>query len=373
MEHSKSPRPFYQRFTLSLLAIVLLCVALSFGKIVILPVLFAILLANLLLPATRTLARRNWYRPFSILAPLTVTVLIGATLVFFLSTQVISFLDDLPALETRFDELYLSVQKWVRENAHITIKKQNEYLTRGVENLQDQVPQLLGMTLSSILEIANYVFLVPIYTFLILYYRDNIKSFLVGTFKNGSEDKVKEVLNESSAVAQHYMLGLLIETSFVFTLNLIGFMIIGVKYKVLLALLAALLNLIPYIGMIIANILCMLSTVVTSDNPTDALWVGVVLALVQVIDNNFGMPLIVGSKVRINGLVMIIGVISGGALCGIPGMFLAIPGIAVLKIIFDNVGGLKPWGVLLGDEREKVREKKPRMVIVNQNQKTANV
>src|SRR5690606_39004056 len=92
-----------------------------------------------------------------------------------------------------------------------------------------------------------------------------------------------------------------------------------------------------------------LVTLVSSENLGDVLWVGVVLALVQLIDNNFLMPFIVGSKVRINALATLLGVLVGGALCGIPGMFLAIPGIAVLKVIFDRVDGLKPYGILVGD------------------------
>lgn len=84
---------------------------------------------------------------------------------------------------------------------------------------------------------------------------------------------------------------------------------------------------------------------------SNVLWVGAILALVQFLDNNFGMPLIVGNKVRINALVTILGVLVGGTLCGIPGMFLAIPGLAVLKVIFDKVPELKPWGLLLGDNQ----------------------
>jgi predicted PurR-regulated permease PerM len=69
------------------------------------------------------------------------------------------------------------------------------------------------------------------------------------------------------------------------------------------------------------------------------------------------MPYVVSSKVRINALVSIIGVLIGGALAGISGMFLSIPGIAILKAIFDRVEGLKPWGDILGDD-EKVKPSK---------------
>ena len=62
------------------------------------------------------------------------------------------------------------------------------------------------------------------------------------------------------------------------------------------------------------------------------------------------MPKVVSSKVKINALISILGVITGGALAGVSGMFLSIPGIAILKVIFDRVEELKPWGMLLGDE-----------------------
>jgi predicted PurR-regulated permease PerM len=71
------------------------------------------------------------------------------------------------------------------------------------------------------------------------------------------------------------------------------------------------------------------------------------------------MPLIVGNKVRINALVTIIGVVIGGALCGVGGMFLAIPAIAFLKVVFDRVENLSHWGLILGDDihgKEKKEE-----------------
>ena len=65
------------------------------------------------------------------------------------------------------------------------------------------------------------------------------------------------------------------------------------------------------------------------------------------------MPRIVGSKVKINALATIVGVIVAGAISGVSGMFLSLPVIAVLKIVFDRTDHLKQWGVLLGDERPK--------------------
>jgi len=71
--------------------------------------------------------------------------------------------------------------------------------------------------------------------------------------------------------------------------------------------------------------------------------------LIQFIDNNLLVPKIVSSKVQINALISIVIVLLGAAVWGVPGMFLSIPFVAVLKIIFDRIEELKPWGKLLGD------------------------
>ena len=364
--------PFYQRLSLVLISITIICLGLYYGKGIILPIFFAILLAMLLLPIANFLSRKKFPKPLSILIPLFLSILTIGAVVYFLSSQVVNFLDDAPALRERIAEVSTSFQRWLNSALKISVPKQNQYLKDTVEGIKGDAPKMLGATFLSITEMISYIVLLPIYTFLILYYRSTIKVFFIRVFKNGDEDQVHEVLSKSGTIAQQYITGLLIETTIVFTLNSIGFLILGIKYAIFLALLAALLNLIPYVGMLVANIMCMAITLITSENISDVLWVGIILAAVQFIDNNFGMPLIVGNKVRINALVTIIGVLVGGALCGIPGMFLAIPGLAVLKVIFDNVSDLQPWGLLLGDEVES-SPRKPRIALPKLRRKAKTV
>ncbi len=341
--------PFYKKFAFNLLSIGILCIALIYGGDLIMPLVCAILLATLLLPFTNFLARKKFPKVLSIMIPILLSIVVGAGIIYLLSSQIMHFVDDLPALKSRFNEVGNSLQKWFRESTDMTIRKQNVYVKQAVDNLKEKAPQIAGVTVGSITGVLTYIFLLPIYTFLILYYRGVIKQFLVKVFTNGSDSKVKEILSTSTRISQQFVTGLLIETAIVFTLNSAGFLILGIKYAIFLALLAALLNLIPYVGMLTANILCMIITLVTSNSTSDVLWVGAILAVVQIVDNNITMPLIVGNKVRINALATIIGVLIGGALCGIPGMFLAIPALAVCKVICDRVEELKPWGALLGD------------------------
>ncbi|MET3113573.1 putative PurR-regulated permease PerM [Pedobacter sp. CG_S7] len=77
------------------------------------------------------------------------------------------------------------------------------------------------------------------------------------------------------------------------------------------------------------------------------------LVITHLIDSNILLPVIVGSKVKINALITVLGVIIGEMIWGISGMFLSIPIIAILKIIFDRVEGFQSWGIILGDEEYK--------------------
>ncbi|HEX5172433.1 MAG TPA: AI-2E family transporter [Cyclobacteriaceae bacterium] len=349
---------FFRKLNVNLLNIVLIGVVIYLGKGIILPILFSALLATLLLPAVNYLRSKKFSQSISIILPLVMSLLTIGGILYFLSTQIAHFFDDWDSLKDRANDLIRSLQKWVSENLNIARRDQAEYLNETAEKVKTAAPKIAGKTFLSLTESFSYIVLLPIYTFLILYYKSTIRKFLIELFQKSSQKKVIDTLHSCSRVAQRYITGLLIETSLVFTLNTIGFLILGIKYAIFLALLAALLNIIPYIGMIVANIFCMLITLMTSENPTQALWVAAILALVQFFDNNIGMPLIVGNSVRINALVTIVGVLIGGALCGVPGMFLAIPTLAVLKVIFDRVEGLHPWATLLGDETQQGRDEK---------------
>jgi predicted PurR-regulated permease PerM len=340
--------PFYKRLCFNLSSIALVVLLLYAGQAILVPFFFAVLLATLLLPFTIFLEKKGLHRIFAIVFSLSFSFIIIGSIIYFLVTQTANFFDDLPTIHARLDALSDVIQKWVRETFAITIRKQDQIVNDLKMNTGTG---MLGATFVTITQLISYVVLLPVYAFLILYYRILIKKFLVNTFRDGREDEVKKILQEAQSVSQRYIAGLLIELTIVFGLNAIGFWILGIKYVLFLALLSALLNLIPYIGMLVANILCMLITLISSDvmRISDIIWVGMILLLVQFIDNNFLMPLVVGSKVRINSLVTIVGVLVGGALFGVPGMFLCIPGLAVLKVIFDRVKGLKPYGILLGD------------------------
>jgi predicted PurR-regulated permease PerM len=94
------------------------------------------------------------------------------------------------------------------------------------------------------------------------------------------------------------------------------------------------------------------------------------IAVVQFLDNNILMPRIVGSKVKVNALASIVGIVIGGTVAGISGMFLSIPVMAVLKIIFDKTAHLRQWGILLGDARPGLSPINNRMFRISRKPKS---
>lgn len=167
--------------------------------------------------------QKKFIKPFAILLPLVFTIVVGVAILYFLSNQIINFLDDLPTLEVRFNGVIHSFQLWFKENTSMTIWKQDQYINDTMNDFKSNAPGYMGSTLASITEMFTYATLLPIYTFLILYYRGNIKVFLVAIFQTDSNTNVIEILKKSNIVSQQYLLGLLIETVIIFPLIPLGF------------------------------------------------------------------------------------------------------------------------------------------------------
>lgn len=345
----KRPFPFLSKFSLVLFCLIAIFYIIYIGQDILVPIAFAILLALLLLPLNNFLEKRIGRVPAIILS-LALAILTISIVIYFLSVQISGFVDDFPTLKKQVNTHIRTLQKWVFDQFHITRGEQTKYINDATAEFSDNKSSFIGATFLSITESLIFLVLLPIYTFLMLYYRDMIRKFLISVFSDKHRSDVEDVISESRHIVHGYMTGLMIEMAIVAGINVGGFFLIGIRYAFFLGVLAAILNLIPYIGMLIATIFCMLVTASSSNNLSDVLLVFIVLLIVQFIDNNIIMPKVVSSKVKINALMTILGVLVGGTMCGLPGMFLSIPVIAIFKSIFDRVPELKPWGEILGDE-----------------------
>jgi len=238
----------------------------------------------------------------------------------------------------------LKIHKWI-------VESQNELLNFN--------SSALGQTLVGVGSGIAMFFLIPVYIFLILLYQPIIMEFINQMSGDDNKLQIKGVVTQTKKVVQHYLGGLLIEAGIIALLDIGALFALGIQYAILLGLMAALLNMIPYLGGIVGVGLPMAVALATKDSAWFAVYVMAAFYVIQVIDNNYIVPKIVASKVKINALFSIIVVFAGNQLWGIPGMFLSLPLLAIIKLTCDNFEPLKPWGFLLGDTLEPMMVIKP--------------
>jgi predicted PurR-regulated permease PerM len=338
--------PFYLKTTVILFGLVLLMYALKNLSAILIPFSFALIIAILLNPLVNRFRKAGLKNVFAILVTMLIAIIITAGILYFLSSQIIGFGENFPALKERFETLLSQLQHWVQSTFGIAVKKQIQFLNEALNS----GTLWLGKTLGTALGTITVIFILPVYIFFLLFYKTLILNFLFEIFAEENSKKVAEVLSQTKTAIQSYMMGLLLEAIIVAILNSTALLILGLNYAILLGVIGAILNMLPYIGGIIALALPILIATVTKNGLSTQIGILISYTIIQFIDNNFLIPRIVSSKVQINALISIVIVLLGNALWGIPGMFLSIPFVAILKIIFDRVDGLKPWGKLLGDE-----------------------
>lgn len=338
--------PFYFRSTITLFGIILFVFVLYIVRGIMVPLAFALMISILLNPLVNKLQQKKINRIAAIAIALLAAMILVAGLMVFISSQIAGFTENMPVLQQKFSGMFHQLQLWLQRNYSLSLSKQSKLISETGESLKP----LIGQTLGSVLGALSVIVLLPIYIFLMLFYKTLILNFLYEIFAEKNSTQVGNVLKETKNAIQSYMVGLLMEAIIVAILNSTALLILGVPYAILLGVIGALLNVLPYIGGIIAIALPVLIVTITKDGYSTQIGVIIAYAIIQFIDNNILVPRIVSSKVKINALVSLVIVLLGGAVWGVSGMFLSIPFIAVLKIIFDRVDGLRPWGKLLGDE-----------------------
>jgi predicted PurR-regulated permease PerM len=349
--------PFYLKLAGILLCLIGLFIIVYFGQDIIFPLLLSLLFAIILRPVVSFLNRRLRFPYFiSVVFAIVLFVLLFSSVFYFISLQIGDMAKDWGSIKNNILYHIEHFQKLIRDNFHLSKSEQNKIITNASQSSLDTGKAIVGSTLSSFTDILLNLTLIPIYTFLFLLYQNHFITFLCKLFKPQYHKNLRDVLVQIKVAVQSYVVGLIIEMIGVSILTTIGLYLIGVEYFILLGIITGILNLVPYIGILVAGAL---SILVSLSGSTDlSLIVGVVIVniIVQLIDNNVLVPLFVNSKVQINALVSIVGIIIGNVLGGITGMFLAIPIIAIFKVIFDRIDTMEPWGYLMGDDLPKTFE-----------------
>ena len=323
------------------------------GRGIIAPIIMAFLISIVIFPVYSFFVRKKLPESLSIALSLIILIAVAGGIVWFFSSQISRLISDFPLIKENVTVHLNSLSDWINSKTNFSTERQVAFINDQSKKLLNYAGGILGGAATSLTSIFIFVGLIPIYVFLILFYKNLLLRFIFLWFPQESHEKVKDGMLETQTIIKSYLVGLLIQITYITILLGASLMIIGIKHALLIGVIFAILNLIPYIGALIGNIVGVLLTLTSSQEIWPIYAVLITIAVVQFLDNNILMPRIVGSKVKINALASIVGVIVGGAVAGISGMFLSLPVIAILKIVFDRSDRLRQWGVLFGDERPK--------------------
>jgi len=346
--------PSYAKIACVLLSLVIIIYGLHALQGLLIPLVFAILFSVLLFPLVRRL--ENWRVPrvlaIALCLILTLAVIVG--ILYAVSVQISSFGEVYPQLVKRGNEYLSQIQTYADEKLNIDRQRQLTEIRKYISQALSESGAILTSTLLATTSTLTDLFLVLLFIFFFLLYRDFFRSFFYKAFDNTRRSKIDAVMQGIYTVVKDYLAGLVLVILIIGTLMTVGLLILGIDYAVFFGFFGACLVLIPYFGISMGSLLPAAYALVTEDNPLKALGVIGVFLFVQTLEGNFITPYIVGSKVSINPLAAIIVLILWENVWGLPGLILALPMTAIVKVIFDSVDALKPYGFLIG-EAEKPR------------------
>lgn len=340
--------PFFMNVSVIIIGIYFFVRMLSMAQEIILPLLYSSMFAVMLSPLVDMLERRKVGRLTSIMGIMIVSMLLAGLLLLLLASQFGRLVEAWPMLSAKLELLLTQCILTSSDYLNISEQKVIVWISGIRADFMSNSGTLLGNTLLTVSGMLATLVLTPVYILMILYYQPHLLEFMHKLFGDKNESSVSELLTSTKSIIQSYLSGLFIEIAILAVLNSLGLLLLGIDYAILLGTLGALLNVIPYLGGLMAAAAFAVIALVTK-SPIYVVYVVALYSFIQIIDNNYIVPIVVGSKVKLNGLVCVVTVIVGAALWGIHGMFLSIPITAIMKLMLDKTDSLKAWGFLMGE------------------------
>lgn len=316
-------------------------------KSILVPLVISLLLSILVLPITHELEEKVRSKAWSIVFTLILFLgLISGTL-YFVVLQLADILDVWPDLQKKINVFMRDIERWIKVmvpggRKWVNNNSLNEVYLNFISSIG---PSALLSATSMLAEMT----LIPLYMFFILYYRTFFTEVMYKFSGEGERGRLNRILYKIYDVVHNYLSGIFIVMVIVGTLNTLSLLLLGIPYAIFFGFFAAFLLLIPYIGILIGSLLPIIMALITKDSAMYGVGVAAAFSFIQFLEGNFITPYVVGSKISVNPLMAIIALLLGAVIWGVAGMALALPIVAVLKVIFDNFSKLKTFGFMLGD------------------------
>lgn len=283
-------------------------------------------------------------RPISVFMVYVITLIIIIIIFNFILPPIVESVAD---LTNNFQDYYNMAIKTINELPEDSILKSEAATTiiEGIKNIDikqffdfGKVTQYIQGAIGLVNGIIN-TFVAIIVSVYILTSRSQIIAFLKkfgkAVLNSTAYNNIDKYFNRTNEIFFNFIASQLLDAIVVGIMTSIAMSLLGVKYAVLLGFMIGLFNMIPYVGAIIAVIIATIITFFTG-GLTQAIWMVVIVTILQQIDANIINPKIVGNSLKINPLLVIFAITIGGAYFGMLGIFLSVPVVAVVKVLIDD-------------------------------------
>jgi predicted PurR-regulated permease PerM len=346
--HPSSLLPAKPDYLRLLLYIISLGVVLHLGQALFIPLSFALLTSFLLFPVCNWLEKRRVPRALAIFLSLFLLFALGAGLVGLLIQQFLQFSAEWPSLQDKLLALGRNISIFLASQFHLPLSTQMIWLESLLLNgVQHVLPLLRKVMYSSAVGVV-FLILVPVYSALILYNREQLVKVLMRLFPPNQSPRILLILKETIKTYYNFIKGMLIVYLVVGILNVAGLLVLGIPHAFLFGIVASLLTFIPYIGISLGSLLPITVAWVTYDSVWYPVGVVGIFTFVQYLEANVIFPVAVSYRLQVNTLFMILAIITGGIIWGAAGMILFVPFLGILKLIADKTEGMETVALLLG-------------------------
>jgi predicted PurR-regulated permease PerM len=341
--------PSYIKFAMVALGGALAITGMILGKLLLVPFVWAVLLTLMVLPIAGWLEKHLKRRTLSSILTVFILIIVGSGILILLTTQATRLAKDGPLIEEKLIETVDNLRHFVDENLGIPYEEQGKTMQSHLSSSSEEILGKATSTLQNTLTTMALMVVIPIYLFFLLNYRERFTQFVIQHTTFRKKAHTLDTMNKISRIAQQYLRGVGIELVIMTCMSGTVFFALGIRHALFFAVLVAVLNIIPYLGVLIGNLITVTFALLTTDSLIYPLLVFLLLWVIQIVDNNFIVPYVVGQQIKLNPLAVILAVVLGGLIWGVSGMILFIPILGMVKVIFDESESMKSYGYLLGD------------------------
>ncbi|WP_241237883.1 AI-2E family transporter [Pseudoflavitalea rhizosphaerae] len=337
----------FSKETQYLIIAISILVVVYFGRSLLVPMSYGLLIAMVLYPVCFRLEKRGWPRSVAIAFGLTIVILIFLALIGLLVLQASYFLKDAQDLMDKLKPALNQLQHSTEASFHLPQASDNDWWQQLTDTLNMAAKNMAERLVSSGSQTGLSVFLVPVFAALFLYNRHNFVEFLRSIISPKYKEKLPQILNEVIHTYYDFIRGMIKVYIIVGILNSIGLLALGIRHAILFGMLTAIMTIIPYVGIIVSALLPISVALLTKDSIWYPIGVVGVFAFVQYLEANVIFPRMVAFQLKVSTWATLVAILAGGLLWGISGMILFIPFIGITKLVLDYIPEWEPLKILI--------------------------